>query len=84
MSLHPGVVRTELIREMSLGIRIVNALLWPLRMIIMKSAKEGAQTTLYLAMERSDKLVKGGYYSDCALAHSSDFTNSAENARILW
>lgn len=52
-SLHPGVVRTEILREMTAdglkGVFFENVLrlVWPLWWLFSKSARQGASTTLY-------------------------------------
>ncbi|GMR42895.1 hypothetical protein PMAYCL1PPCAC_13090, partial [Pristionchus mayeri] len=61
-SLHPGVVATELSRHLP----FTNKPMMAIAGIFMKSEKEGAQTSLYLAMSSEVKGVSGGYFSDCA------------------
>ena len=46
-------------------------LFYPIYYLITKSAKEGAQTTLYTILEDEDKLIKGAYYSDCEVSKIS-------------
>jgi hypothetical protein len=61
VSLHPGVVRTELTRELlnTEWKRVLFKFTFPFQYILMKTCKQGAQTTLYTVLEREDKL-KGG------------------------
>ncbi|XP_041916778.1 retinol dehydrogenase 11-like isoform X3 [Alosa sapidissima] len=68
-SLHPGAIRTELGRHMTQSMPLWKLmmyapmmLLWPL----IKSPWEGAQTTIYCAVDESLQNVNGLYYSDCA------------------
>lgn len=53
-SLHPGVVRTELSRDMlnAFWKKALISLTLPLQFIAMKTSEEGAQTTLHLLLER--------------------------------
>lgn len=62
-SLHPGVVRTELGRHLNSsffpGVRpIVRMFLYPFE----KTPEQGAQTTIYCAIEESLAEETGGYY----------------------
>lgn len=50
VSLHPGVVRTELARNFSWKILLVKAIFTPFLYLVMKSPWEGAQTTLHTAL----------------------------------
>lgn len=52
VSLHPGVVRTELARYMSWKLRVMKYIMSPLLFVVMKSPLEGAQTTLYTVLEQ--------------------------------
>ena len=54
ISLHPGVVRTELMREMldSSWKKVLYTLFVPFTYLTFKSSYEGAQTTLYGLLER--------------------------------
>ena len=67
--MHPGVVRTELTREMrSEGFGkfmyyVMNLLMYPLYWLMSKSAWNGCQTTLHCAL--SEKVESGCYYADC-------------------
>ncbi|KAL2088657.1 hypothetical protein ACEWY4_015556 [Coilia grayii] len=73
-SLHPGVIRTELGRHLSDSLppwrRLLLAplmLLWPL----IKSPWEGAQTTIYCAVDHSLHNTCGLYYSTRAITTTS-------------
>ena len=62
-SLHPGVVRTDLNREnpavnYPVVSHLVLALMWPFT----KSPEEGAQTTIYCAVDPSIAAESGKYY----------------------
>mmetsp|Transcript_76103 Transcript_76103/g.126836 ORF Transcript_76103/g.126836 Transcript_76103/m.126836 type:complete len:343 (-) Transcript_76103:90-1118(-) len=62
VSLHPGVVRTELGRHMDFP-RWKMMLLSPALLFCLKTPWQGAQTTLHCAM--ADGVEGGMYYSDC-------------------
>ena len=69
VSLHPGVVRTELGRHMMSDNIIFKGIFFitvgPLFWLLTKSSRQGAQTNIYCALEDFDKLQGGSYYSDC-------------------
>ena len=67
-SLHPGVVRTELFRHLEDRIGVLKYLVWPLVYLCLKSPREGAQTSIYCAVDESLSGESGKYYSDCAEA----------------
>ncbi|CAK6951066.1 retinol dehydrogenase 12-like [Scomber scombrus] len=83
-SLHPGVIRTELGRhfwpEMPLWKRVIYT---PLLFFI-KSPTEGAQTTIYCAVEESLQEESGLYYSDCAPKTAAPQGRDDEAAKKLW
>lgn len=61
VSLHPGVIRTELMRHYNIAVRIFQN---TAAFIFFKSPYAGAQTTLHCALD--DSIVGGRYYSDAA------------------
>ncbi|KAF8382872.1 hypothetical protein PRIPAC_72014, partial [Pristionchus pacificus] len=61
-SLHPGVVFTDICRDLPLHIKMIASLFIP----FYKSPRDGAQTTLYCALSRALKGVSGEYFKDCA------------------
>jgi len=67
VSVHPGVVRTELTRYLldQTWWKILLFVLNPIIYYTTKNSKQGAQTTLYCALEEHGKLKGGEYYSDC-------------------
>uniref|UniRef100_A0A3B4A0N7 Uncharacterized protein n=1 Tax=Periophthalmus magnuspinnatus TaxID=409849 RepID=A0A3B4A0N7_9GOBI len=82
-SLHPGVIRTELGRHlfptMSLWKRIIAM---PLMMLI-KTPWEGAQTTIYCAVEES-LANETGFYYDCARKTPAPQAQDDAAAKRLW
>ena len=71
--LHPGGVRTNLTRHFNSIFQLVYA---PISWYFSKSAWQGAQTTLHLALSTRDSIVNGAYYSDCKLNKGSAFSNN--------
>eukprot|EP01088_Endostelium_zonatum_P022601 TRINITY_DN987_c0_g1_i1.p1 TRINITY_DN987_c0_g1~~TRINITY_DN987_c0_g1_i1.p1 ORF type:complete len:382 (+),score=74.97 TRINITY_DN987_c0_g1_i1:36-1148(+) len=79
--LHPGSVRTELVRHVQTAdvlMPIFGAYVW------MKSPEQGARTTVYLAKEKKEKLKPGRYYADSQLSGVSVEADDKESARELW
>jgi NAD(P)-dependent dehydrogenase (short-subunit alcohol dehydrogenase family) len=86
-SLHPGVVRTELMREMmDDGLKgsllyILLLAVFPLWWLVSKSAYEGCQTTLYTVL--SPEAENGAYYADCKKSKKNSHVVE-ENWKALW
>lgn len=81
-SLHPGVIRTELTRHWEKN------QLWKMVFSILKyfikTPVEGAQTTIYCAVEESLANQTGKYYSDCAEKIPSKAAQDDATAKKLW
>lgn len=78
-SLHPGVVNTELQRN-----DIMSRILLSPYMLIAKTAKAGAQTTLTLALDPDLEKISGNYYADCKIANESVAARDDDTADWLW
>lgn len=82
-SLHPGVINTELSRY-----AIKDSMVWKVLLVllkpIMKTPVEGAQTTIYCAIDESLANESGKYYSDCAEKMPSKEALNKEDAKRLW
>ncbi|XP_055374369.1 retinol dehydrogenase 13-like [Condylostylus longicornis] len=84
-ALHPGIVDTELFRHMGffnsfLAKIFVRPLVWP----FIKTPKSGAQTTLYVALDKELNDVSGEYFSDCALKETSEQAKNDNLSKWLW
>ena len=83
-SLHPGVIHTNLFRELEqeYGVlaKFLGVVLWP----FLKSSKEGAQTTIYCATEEMITVGTGRYYSDCKEVTPSAKALDKATAKVLW
>lgn len=77
-SLNPGIVHT-------LGVRrcVLEILISPLT-FFMKTPKNGAQTSIMLAVDPELENVTGQYFSDCAIASVSKAAQCDETAAWLW
>ena len=71
-ALHPGIIRTELVRNYREAYNwskalfgLIMALGYPFQLWFMKSAKQGAQTQIYCAVSEELDNVSGKYFSDC-------------------
>lgn len=87
VSLHPGVVRTELLLpyfSKHKFVEFLQTLIWPGWWYISKDSNQGAQTTLYCALCDFDKLDGGKYHKDCKVNYLGRLARSEENAKKLW
>jgi len=79
-SLHPGVVKTELYRDLH---AITKAFLWPAR-LFMKTPEQGAATTLYCALEQGIEKYSGRYFADKKVENLPAKYTDKELATKLW
>jgi NAD(P)-dependent dehydrogenase (short-subunit alcohol dehydrogenase family) len=78
--LHPGVVATSFGANSNFFIRHF----FRLSRFFMKSPKQGAQTSVYLATSPFLKLISGKYFKNSKQAKSSADSYNAHVARRLW
>ena len=79
-SLHPGAVSTDLQRHSVLS----STLVAPFRWYLLKSAEQGAQTTIYCAVSEEMEGVSGRYLADCAIKEECKGAKDDDAARKLW
>ncbi|XP_066515078.1 dehydrogenase/reductase SDR family member 13a.3 [Hoplias malabaricus] len=80
-SLHPGVITTELVRNLSLWMRL---LLLPFSKLFFMDVEEGAQTTLHCALQEGLEPLSGRYFSSCVLQEVSAAGRDDALAKKLW
>ena len=78
-AIHPGVIATEIARN-SLTARFFYWFSSP----FLESTVQGAQTSIYCAVQEGIEGLSGSYFSDCALASSSRVSQDVEMAKQLW
>ncbi|XP_031716847.1 retinol dehydrogenase 11-like isoform X1 [Anarrhichthys ocellatus] len=83
-SLHPGIIRTELGRHFWPTMPLWKRVVYTPLMFLIKSPTEGAQTTIYCAVEESLQNESGLYYSDCAPKTAAPQGLDDEAAKKLW
>ncbi|KAJ8277726.1 hypothetical protein GJAV_G00079130 [Gymnothorax javanicus] len=79
-SLHPGVVQSELWRNLSKPMQMAVKISRPFT----KTSVQGAQTSIYCAVEPELEKETGGYYSDCAPERCTRAASDDEMAEKLW
>lgn len=86
VTLHPGVIRTELGRHRTktLRLRIMKPFFYPLWWYLTKDVNHGSQTTLYCTILDYEQLSNGGYYGDCKLEEMSEVAKNEEESKKLW
>jgi NAD(P)-dependent dehydrogenase (short-subunit alcohol dehydrogenase family) len=78
---HPGFVRSQLFRDVHGPLRLLFAtVLRP----FMRSPREGARTSMYLATSPEVEGESGGYYRDCRRIQPSAAARCDEAAARLW
>ena len=84
VSVHPGGVKTNLGRHMTLGQKIKFVLTNPIIVMSMVSAEEGAATQLLVATLPDGELSNGAYYSDCKVTREAESARNMEDAKKLF
>ncbi|XP_037306678.1 retinol dehydrogenase 14-like [Pungitius pungitius] len=83
-SLHPGVIRTELGRHFRPSMSLWKRIAYTPLTFFFKSPTQGAQTTIYCAVEQSLQNESGLYYSDCHPKTAAPWGLDDEAAKELW
>lgn len=84
-AVHPGIVRTEIMRHMEiyqrrLGKWLVDSLTW----IFIKTPRKGAQPVLFVALDPSLDNVTGEYFVNNKIAEVSNEAKNDKIAKWLW
>ncbi|XP_060589448.1 retinol dehydrogenase 11-like isoform X3 [Ruditapes philippinarum] len=81
-ALHPGTVRTELLRHLPLFLKFIGFFV----KFFFKTPEEGAQTSIYCSISKDIEGVSGKYYVDCKEAEeqSSEMSKDMGVAKKLW
>lgn len=80
-SIHPGVIRTNLGRNLPAGAAVVFAMAGPL---VLKDVHEGAATQTYVAVHPAAANSTGQYFADCNVAKGSRVSTDDAMAARLW
>ena len=92
-SCHPGIVYTDMGKHLySEWLDVVKDFVLDLPFVIateswwnpVKTAMEGASTTITAASLPSIELVNGGYYKDCILSQESESAQNLDDAKALF
>ncbi|KAI7741549.1 hypothetical protein M8C21_006157 [Ambrosia artemisiifolia] len=79
-SLHPGVIKTNLIRNQG----TVAAFFSRLALSFLKNIPQGAATSCYVALHPQVKGVSGEYFADSNISKPGKFVDDPEMAKKLW
>jgi len=79
-ALHPGAIRTEILNTFGLWMRLGLFM----SSFFMKTAKQGAQTTIDLAVNDQWANVTGEFFSDCKISKMSKVAQGDALATKLW
>lgn len=83
-SLHPGVIDTELGRHVQSSHPWLSWIFTPILKPFFKTPLEGAQTTLYCALDEKCGNETGLYYKECAVSNPYPRAKNKEVAKELW
>ncbi|KAF7642421.1 hypothetical protein LDENG_00258160 [Lucifuga dentata] len=80
-SVHPGIVRTDLSRHISLWQKVF---VEPVSRLLFLDPEAGAQTTLHCALQEGIEPLSGCYFSCCAVQEVTPRARDDAMARKLW
>lgn len=80
-SVHPGLVDTEIFRYFKFWIRV---LLFPFAKLFYRDAENGAQTSIYCAVQEGIEQFSGQYFADCHVQEVAAHARDDAVAKKLW
>ena len=83
-SVHPGVVKTNLGRHMSIGKKLAFMIKHPISIMTMKRPEEGASTQVMVAILPEKDLKNGAYYADCKVSEETESARNMDDAQKLF
>ncbi|KAF1750961.1 hypothetical protein GCK72_017512 [Caenorhabditis remanei] len=83
-SVHPGGVDTELTRNTILVLPVIKQLSAPFRWFFLKTSRDGAQTSLYVALSKKLGGISGKYFADCKLAKENPLALDDQACQDLY
>ena len=84
-AVHPGLVSTDLMRHMGIfNSFFAKMFVWPLCWPFLKTAVNGAQTSLYCALDPDLEKVTGQYFADCKQKDVAPQAEDDTMAKFLW
>lgn len=83
-ALHPGVIHTNLIRDVGPMTKVMNTAFRLSSPILWKTIPQGSATSCYVAVHPKAASLTGKYFSDCNLARPIPNAESLELAQRLW
>ncbi|KAL5007920.1 hypothetical protein ScPMuIL_013501 [Solemya velum] len=84
-AVHPGVVKTELQRHMSVSNSYFSGFfLGPIMWLLLKTPIQGVQTTLRCVLDPKLAEVTGEYFSDCQVTDVAPQAKDVKAAKRLW
>jgi WW domain-containing oxidoreductase len=81
VSLHPGVIQTNLSRHMN---PFINALFGIIKPLFLKSVAQGAATQCYAVVSPNISKLSGSYFADCNVAKPRKEAEDKDLAKKLW
>ncbi|VDP14689.1 unnamed protein product [Onchocerca flexuosa] len=83
-AVHPGVCFTDLMRYSIFSQKYIKKIITPFLWFFMKTEKDGAQTTLYVALSRYVEAISGRYFGECKEHTSSSISLDDSRCSILY
>ena len=83
-AVHPGVVLTEVTRNMNAVLRIGYKICLPLMLFLQKTPSQGARTSLYVATSSALAGLGGQYFFHCEAVAASTAACDPEACKRLW
>lgn len=84
VSVHPGGVKTNLGRHMSIGQKIKFILTNPIIVMSMVEPEVGASTQVMVTVLPDDELSNGAYYAECQVTEEAASAKNMEDAKSLF
>ncbi|KAM4044497.1 dehydrogenase/reductase SDR family member 13 [Anomaloglossus baeobatrachus] len=80
-SVHPGVVRTSLGRNLPKWFLVP---IYPFAWLLLKTPMEGAQTSIYCAVQEGIEMYSGRYFANCQVQQVKPHARDDAVAKKLW